>query len=396
MRFAITLLVVWASSLSLVAAKETLQALSASEVKILLKAYLDVTTESKKRAEAYHDLFYADKLLVSKALVPYIKKDGEHGKTALEIATDLAVPGLWPQAKPLIDTGELSRFAEDYGFVVQDKGAVDFFFDRWKSMEHGSAEFESVNLSFQSHTVPLQITEKFFGYMKAASPDNPKRASAFLVVKYQVGDDMVIGPEALIAGWEKTLGLMKIHGKAFTIAGDDLWQHRKYWTFSSARKVCGNCRVSARGNGRLSRMPDKIQTGNWAISIRVYVADSADGTDIYLNIGAGNWGIRAREGNWVVVLDGGETYTLPVQKHAWSTVAFEVLDKGVGPAQPGTQTDKGFTKHELTKQIKRKLDGKEFAREVSFHGAGEVTTLTIKAGESDIVFGGVELTKLAN
>ncbi|RIK59728.1 MAG: hypothetical protein DCC64_15490 [Planctomycetota bacterium] len=364
------------SALLLIAATVCAQskpALGERDVKKLIEEYVVSGTTDQRRAEITMQLRTASPLLAQRTLKTAL---GEEAKRpyALDLALQLRVPGLFDTAKKAIDTVDEEKIVK-LGFLTNDKGAVDFLFDRWGKSDASSASFGFVQSGFESNCVGLETIQKFKAVLTNAKAEQVWKDSAAKVIKFQLGlesDDQ----NDMLKNWAQLEADYKRDAQAFSITGTNMFEVEGVQAGGNTRRVGPNYRIPAGGSLTVKTL-EEWDSGSFTITVRVRI-NEGDGASVGLSSEQGVWRATFSNNEWVTKSGDQTQAAVPGKVGLWATFVFTVKEDSEGGRK-------------LARTCNLTVDGKALITYGTLNG--KLLALQIDAGKASIVAAGAEFKR---
>lgn len=284
-----------------------------ADAKKLVDEFTNPSTEMDRRQAVGKALAAESPVLCQKALKVALAID-ERRMLALTLALNLEVPGLFETVKKWIDTS-LEEDVVKLGLATQDKGAVDFLFDRWKAAKADTASFKFVTGGFSEFVVQLDVIKKFKPFLDSA--DKCDAAATIVCFQFALDDDLT--PKAVLDGWDSEEDAYKRDSVPTTITGVNLLKGARIG--GTTRKIGGNVRVLPKGV--LSMNLNAYGEQDFTLTFRIRVPAKAD-VQFGLAADQGTWSAHFSGREWISLDGTGAEKASPLKIDDWNVVRFSV------------------------------------------------------------------------
>ncbi len=265
------------------------------EVRELVAKYLSKDTEEVDRAAALKRLQEGTPALAATPL-RYALRDDDTRARALTLATELRVEGLWSTASTFID-GDDEDFIIKYGMVLQERGASEEVFDRWKDAEVASTKYAIANGALRAYPVDTAVVRKVKDFLDRDAEDDRKAKDAAEILRYQLAlPDASV--EEISDNWSELMAQFSLDRRGFRLAGTDLFQDSKWEEVGTVFHVGKNYRL-APGAWMKCAAPSEWNDGDRTFVVRVRVVEGT-GVAVGLGTAQGMWTVELKDRQWVV------------------------------------------------------------------------------------------------
>ncbi|MCC6574178.1 MAG: hypothetical protein IT462_10345 [Planctomycetes bacterium] len=335
-----------------------------------VEIYVDPATSAADRKELDRKLKDLDRGLLQKPLKTAIF-DEKKRPLALTLAIKLKVAGLFDTARKFIDTADEEAIVR-LALATQDKGAAQWAFDRWKSLDSASGSFGYVDGGFKSNTVPVDIFTQFKSYIAAKDSNEAKRACAAKILCFQLGVDDVYETGDYVQKWPKLLADYQLDAKLFRISGSNLLAHQDLKIEGKVNKVGENLRMAAESWLQLKGQ-DEWNTGSFTLTLRVR-AISGEGAIAIFQTEKGGVSPKIIDGHWQ--FDDLDDTALRVKYGEWMTIKWEINNQDP---------------EKMKRQVKLFIDDNLILSNGGLNGP--IKEFRVFAGDGPIVIGGADFAK---
>ncbi len=344
------------------------RSLSARDVASLVKTYLK---DESERVSIIERLRAADREHLTSPLHSAIGR-ARTREGALELAILLRVPGLTRSVKRLLEDERLRLAVVTVLAEAGDEDAARLLVERWEATDD-PAEAKIIEEALNRPVPYFSALEDLKEAMEGMEPTDRRRFVAAKILQKQIGLASEV-PEGIIAGWSETRKSFALYGVRFAIKGLDLFEQGG-WE-GEGRPVGKNRLLQSGEQYILKPLPEQIQEGNHSLVIRLLVVEG-DETTISFVGDQGVWRPTLEGDLWVTRTGGQVELTHPAVRRRWVEMSFDLTDKSA----PGRR---------YQRQIRLMVDGRPYLDGNMVHN-GRLTELRLLAGNSTVVFGGVEL-----
>ncbi len=351
-----------------------------TDPKKLVEEYVAEATNDSRRL----DILALLELSGSASLATPLKKSLGAEATrnrAIDLAMLMQVRGLFDAMKPAYDAGEISRVVS-YGMLLQEKGAGEWIFERWKTLDKDSDEWLALTNELLNLPIEQTVLKKWVDLAK--NKDFDRRKSAAHIVSRQIGESITDADEVvrLWPEWEKTL---KAEGLPQACAGLNVlfrspWEakNRKPWGFNYRIDEGGfmDCRDCP---------PASASQGSFQITARVFIpVDSSIAVNLLTKAPGAAPGVgyscplTFADKKWH--LEAGENYSKDgvYGPGKWATIGFEVARPPKDPARHGCD-------------VSYLIEGKRIAEK--YGQTGDYYKVELRVDRGYAILGAVEYTR---
>jgi hypothetical protein len=328
--------------------------------------YLGADISSRRRAELKEHLRATDPQVLASGLQRWVR-DADTVGDALALATALRVPGLWRAAYNHVD-GDHEAAILQYGLVMDERGAADAIWRRWKSLEQDATSWRRTHAALLENPVPVDLLPR--AKAVAADETEERREHAADILRRQmVLDDMATAD--LLAGWRELLADHKISARTFDRAGSDLIPD------APGRRIGRNLLLD---DGATLRVPatEEWQSGAYTLVVRLRLPESGE-VRVSLSSEQGDWSPVYRDGEWALPTGEHTELVMEATPGGWAELRFEMREHAM---QRGATRVRGLRTCRIT------INGRQLLPASTLNG--DMQELSIKVQGERCVFGGAD------
>jgi hypothetical protein len=295
------------------------QPLGPFEIRAHVAEYLEDNCHAHRRGEIAIALRDRANPGTVRTQLDHAVRRGEQRAAALELAGRLNIDGFFRRVRRDIDGPDEEAIVK-YIFEVQEIGATEFLFDRWKDKDIGSDSYEIVNDGFLTTFVRMPTMEKIRIYVMHRNTEEERRTRAGRILLYQMErspeeDQSDIGQKWVdyFNGWEQDR-------KKAPVPGIDVLKMANLRIEGRHRRIDDNLKLFAGSYIEWTPIPEEWQAKIFFMRCHIRVI-SGNGATLYLETSRGKPGPLVRDGRWTVP-DSENPRTAPMDAGAWEELAF--------------------------------------------------------------------------
>jgi len=286
----------------------------------------------------------------------------------------MRVPGLFRSVRKYLHS-EYEDIVVKLLFLTQDKGALKFLFDEWRSADLECSLFSLLHGHFCSQGIDYDVMAEFDRFLMSRTEEEERIQSARIIMGKRLGLRPPFTTREIHEKWQEEKKAWKKRSAHFVFRGADFLSHANITDRINCQKIGMNYRILEKGYLEVGEFPDFMQKGSFILRVRVLVI-AGEGVTIGLGSEQGYWKASLSNGEWTVKRgDKVQLAQVPVRLGQWSEIEFDIDDQS-------TERIRYYRIASLS------VDGKCLMRNGSLCGRMKEFFAKIRSG--DVTIGGIE------
>lgn len=301
---------------------------------------------------------------------------------AIKLAALMSVPKMWDWVKRYYETDTLRADVMAVGLAGHDSAAVDFLFERWKSidMKEKETEFSELQTALSEYALDIDALEKFIKLLKDKDFEAERKTSAAAIVAAQMFSSAV-DVESALKSFDEFKKKHGVYARPARLKTANLFTENDIFLQGKTR-TCGKCWwIAGQGRVGLCAIPDKWQTGSYQVTVHVKPVGESGSFSVDIFSSNNEWSIEGNIGDGKWTMDNSidpDLMSPPLLKNAWNKVMLQIMDEG-------GQSERG------DRMMKVEVNGKLVTDWASLRG--NIGFLAVTSGGAEVVVGGAETNK---